>query len=630
MTVRKHALKNFKRLTMPVSYKILDEENLTDSRNVFSNKGIAETRHGMHVYNTTSFNVPILSISYFKKNSEVRYKIVKAGTVLYSAAASGAHTVLKTGLNPTIKHRAETLNDRHIITLGSDGLFSFDGTTFTQLGQLAPTLGTATIASGGSLTDANNFKVGLTFYSTSTGFETNVYESAQVTTASPNKQINITAIPGFADNLTIDKVRIYLKNVTSNTSYLFVAEISLGTTSYSISSTPTSTQIPPTTHGAPISGGGEYGTLFGKKFAYAGNSSYKSEVFISEEYLPDAFNGTTSQVVLQIPGQGPITGIATGLFSDTFLTPFMVVFKKNAISVYSELNNIPNLVSLDSHVGCISQDTVRIRNGGVYFMGNGWHGIVNGILLKSNSGEAATLGNGNIDDIFSRTGWTNELNIPQAKNFFSAYYPTDFQYLTFVSEGASSAIKKAYVFEEQSSGFKVFDFKSSLTCASEGEDDLGYQTVFIGDNTGTIFTYSARNAKHDMNEAGASVTIPAYLILPVIKPGEDSNSYNFRTLTVRALGSPNNVTVKAHPVFGSAGENIFNYDFTSDSTGFILDSSLLDVGIFGDEKTPVTYMLDLNLTGETIYIGFYQDILDANIGLISAQLSVNKNGNRNR
>jgi uncharacterized membrane protein len=60
-----------------------------------------------------------------------------------------------------------------------------------------------------------------------------------------------------------------------------------------------------------------------------------------------------------------------------------------------------------------------------------------------------------------------------------------------------------------------------------------------------------------------------------------------------------------------------------------LDVSKLDVDSLPDERIPVTAIADINRTGETLIVGFYQDVIDANIGLISAQLVYNKNGNRN-
>lgn len=636
MTLRKHATKAFKHLNIPVSYRVLDPDNLMDARNVFDNKGVTETRYGIARYNTTSLGGAILSVSFFKHSNGTSYKLAKVGTVLYSVAANGAATAVKTGLSETTKHRAVTLNDRHIIAIESDGLFSYDGTIFTALGQLPPTTGSVALAAGGTLVSGDNYQAGITFYSSTTGFESNVYALANIATTAGNQKIAITNIPATASNETIDEVRIYLKhnvNATDSTNaFLYVATISLGTTTYTITAPSYSTVVPPTKNAPPLSGGAKYIALFGKRIAIAGNANFPSEVFISEEYLPDAFDGVpASQVVLQASGPGPITGLGVGLYNDSVLDPFLAIFKKTTTTIYSEIGDIPSLNTLDAHVGCISNDTIRVRNGAIAFMGvDGWYLIVNGNIVKDQKGSPATMGLGTIDDIFSRRGWSSELNIPQAQSFFSSYYASDAHYITFVCEGASTQVRKAYVYEERINGFRIWDFNSVLTCACEGEDDEGYQCIFIGDSTGTLFKYSSRNERHDEDYAGNSQTIPAYVILPYIMPGDDSCTYNFRSLAVRAIASTNPITVDIYPAFSMTSYDSFAYDFSNSDTGFVLDSSMLDINALGDERTPVTYMADVNRTGETLLVKFSQDILDANISLISAQLSLNKNGNRNR
>lgn len=632
MTVRKRAIKHLKPLNIPVSYRVLDKDKLSDARNVFDNKGEQQTRYGIRKYNSTSLGGEILSLSYFKKANGDRYRLAKVGTVLYSVSESGAHTVLKTGLSVNTKHRGKTLNDRHIVSIESDGLYSFNGTVFTQLGQLAPTGASIAVSNGGSLTDATTYKVGLTFYSSTTGFESNVFETNSVDTANPNKKIDISSIPTTASNLTIDKVYIYLKNTdVADSEYFFVGEMDLGSGStYSITIDTSSTQTPPTTHGVPESGGGKFLTTFGKCLAYAGSSTFLNDVFISEEYLADAYDNTSTSKTLQIPGQGPITGIATGFYDESYLNPFLAIFKKNSITIYSELNGVPVQATIDENIGCISHDTIREANGLIYFMSeNGWYMIRKGTIARDSDNQPISLGNGDIDDIFSRVGWTYELNIPNATNFFSAYYLTNSHYMTFVSEGANNLITKAYVFEEKINGFRVFDFKWGLTCACEGEDDSGYRTLYLGGKDGSIFVYSSRNVRTDQGHNGNDYTIPTYAILSYIQPGEDSSSYNFRTLAVRAIGTGSNIEVKAFASFSMQSFESFSFDFPNTALGFTLDTSQLDIDVLGDERIPVTTMYDLCLTGETLLLGFYQDVENGNIGLISAEQTLNKNGNRN-
>jgi hypothetical protein len=572
---------------------------------------------------------PVISITYFKKSNGTRYKIVKAGTVLYSVSAVGAHTAIKTSLSPGAKHRAITIGDRHIIAVESDGLFSFDGTTFTQLGQEAPTTLTAAAAAGGSLTTSSAYRAAVTFYASSIGFETNAFSAQDVTVSGANLRLALSNIPLTAANALIDKVRIYLKDVTANSAMLFVAEIDLGITTYNIDTESISTQIPPTTNAAPIAGGAKYLALFGKKVAYTGNGVFKNDVFISEEYLPDAFNDTETASTLEIPGQGENTGIACGLYDNSYLNPYLAIFKKTSITIYSELNGNPTQVTIDDHVGCVSHDTIKVRNGDIGFMSeNGWYVIHNGSLIKKD-GMPKPLGDGDIDDIFSREGWSNQLNASQFSNFFSAYYSTLGHYMTFVAEAGNGSFLKAYNFEERIGGFRVYDFKMALTCACEGEDDGGNQCIFLGSTKGFIYTLSVKNSRVDDAQSYVPQSIPTIVYLPFIVPGDDSVTYNWRALVLKAIQSTDDFTVSAYPSYSLLTSESISYDFSNEASGFILDLSQLDVDSLGDERVPVVYAADLNRTGEVMIIKFSQDVLNANIGLISCQINYNKNGNRN-
>lgn len=572
---------------------------------------------------------PVTSVSYFKKSDGTRYKLAKAGTTLYSVAASGAHTAVKTGLSSSTKHRGITLNDRHIVAIESDGLYSFNGTTFTQLGQSPPTAVTAAATTGGSLTSGHSYQAAITFYASSIGFETNYLSSSIVSVSGADLQIGLTGISSTASNALIDKVRIYLKDVTDNSSFLYITEISLGTTSYTITAESTSTQTPPTTNGAVVAGGGKYLTTFGKCIAYTGNSTYKNDVFISEEYLADAYDDTTTSKTLEIPGQGENTGIACGFYDNNYLNPYLVIFKKTSTEIYSELNGVKVQATIDEHVGCVSHDTIKVRNGDVFFMSeNGFYCIHNGTIIKKD-GRPYSLGGGDIDDVFSREGWSYQLNAPNYSNFFSAYYSTLNHYLTFVCEGANTSFYKAYNYEERLGGFRIYEFKIALTCACEGEDDNGNQCIFLGDTKGFIYTLSVKNSRNDDNETLVADTIPASVFLPYDIPGDDSVSYHWRSLVVKGINSENLVTVKAYPSYSITGPDTYSYDFSNDSAGFVLDLSQLDVDTLGDERVPVAYTADLNKVGEVMIIGFFQDIASANIGLISSQLSYRRNGNRN-
>lgn len=630
MTLKRKNLSTYKKFNTGISYRLVDNK-LYDAQNVYNNNDITETRFGIKRFNTTSLGANILSVSFFKDDDSNRYLLAKVGTVLYKVNASGAATSIKTGLTSTTKHVGVTLDNRHIIAIETDGLFSYDGTTFTQLGQAKPTTGSVSIVAGGTLAGTNNYQVALTFYASGIGFETNAYESAVIATTG-DKTVRVSSIPATADNALIDKVRIYLKDVTANGSYLFVTEQNLGTTTYDISAPPTSTLTPPTTHGEVQAGGGKYLASFGKRIAYTGNDTYKSDVFISEEYLPDAYddNVATSKT-LSIDGQGPITGIACGTFNDSVLDPYLVIFKKTSCSLYSEVGGISRLAQLDPHVGCISHNTIKIVNGVIYFMSeNGWYRIYNGILVKDKDNDPLPLSEGGIDDIFTRTGWEKELNKSLFSSFFSCVYSTHRQYWTFIAEGSNTSFNKAYIYERDVQGFRTFYFNTAMSAACEGEDANGNQVVFLANTNGTVFTYSVENELHDEDKDGNSEIIGAFVLLPFIINEDIYSTYNYRFLTVRALSSANAVSGKIFANFNFSDRVDSSLEFPDPSSGFILDVDMLDVGVFGDERTVVTTTIDINRTAETIMIGFYQNILDANMALISAQIQYNKNGGPNR
>lgn len=617
----------FKTFEQGISFRIASDK-FSDSQNVYTNKNITETRPGIERFNSTSLGGSVLSLSYFKTNESARHRLAKIGTTLKSVAASGAHTTIKTGLGASTKHRAITLDSRHIIAIENDGLYSWDGTTFTQLGQAAPTTITVAVAAGGSLTINNDYQVAITFYASTTGFESNALESS-ITSTTADRTLDVSDIPSTADNALIDTVRVYLKDVEGGGSYGLVTELALGTTTYSITAEPASTQVPPTTHAPPSAGGAKYLTVYGKKIAYAGNSTFKSDVFISEDFLPDAFDDTATSRTIAIEGQGPITGIACGTYNNTLLDPYLVIFKKTSTTIYSDLGGISRQVLLDPHIGCISHDTIKVVNGVIHFMSeSSWYMIENGTLVKKD-GKPFPLSDGDIDDIFARSGWARELNKAQFENFFSVVYSTHRSYWTFIAEGSETTFYKAYVYERDTGGFRFFKFNTNFKCAVEAEDESGNQVVLLGDTSGRLFSYSIGNELHDVDAADSPVIIETFLATPFFIEKDLYASYNYRFLTIRGLASGNAVTVRTAANWISSEYATDSLDFSSNAEEFTLDVDALDVDAFGEERSVRTATIDLNTTAETIMVKFYQNILDANIGLISGQLQYSKNGGNN-
>lgn len=636
MPLNLRATKKLGTFNVGVSYRISEKSGkFLDARNVNSNQDRLDTRHGSSRYNAIALPGTAQSLSFFTKADGARYLIAKVGTELISVSENGAHAVIKSGLSALTVHRGTTGNDRHIIAIGSDGLFSWNGTVFTQLGQAAPTALTATIATGGSLITANKYKVAITFYASSIGFESNAFESAEVTASGGNLQIDLTAIPATADNALVDTVYIYLKNVTSDSEYLFINEIALGTTTYSVVTESLSSQVPPTANDVPgknifeLNGttGGNYLASFNSRLVY----SVKNEVYFSGPDLPDAFDSTDAGLVIPVPGQGVVTGLAVGLFSDSVLDPFLAIFKGKSTRIYSEVGGQPKLVTLSEEVGCVSHDTISVKNGVIFFLSEeGFRAIANGRFVSNERGEAITLGNGDIDDIFKSSGYTYEVNRAGLARAFSVYYPTLDQYITWVSEGTNNAYTKAYVYEHGIGGFKPYEFASTATSAILGENSNGRDVVFFGTSDGYILKHSIMEARQDVDALGAAVAINAFAVLPWLpEDGDFDASYNYRELILKAVVSESPLTVKTYLDYNLGTSEEGDYNFTDPNSGFILDESLLDEGVLSDERSIVTARSDINRVGESIAIGFYQNVIGSNIGLISMQIDSSKNGNRN-
>lgn len=628
MPLSKGSKKTLQTFDQRISYRADEEKDrFRDARDVFFNKSRLETRHGFSRFNDTSLGGEVLSMSFFKKTDGTKILLSKVGSTIYKVNPSGSPTSLNSGLTTTTKHRGITLNNRHIVSIENDGLFSYDGTTFTQLGQAPPSSPSVAAASSGTIA-ADDYTAEITFYSTSLGFESNAQSSSSVT-VNGSEKIAVTDIPGTADNAFIDKVRVYLRADGGNA--FFIEEINLGTTSYDITADATSTQQPPTTNAAPLGGGAKFLTTFNRQLVYAGNNTFKNDVFFSETDLPDAFNDTETALRLQAPGDGEITGLATGFFNDSQLDPYLVIFKRNSTHIYSEVGGNARFVTINEKIGCVNSDTVIVRNGDVFFLStSGWRGITNGRLFRNNNGDVVTLGEGDIDDIFSSPGFVYELNKQQSENFFGVYYSTLDQYITWVAEGSNTSLEKQYVYQFDIGGFTTYQFNRVATAAIAGIDLEDDEVVYFGDNAGWIYQHSIKEDRNDVDGNGSNVNIDAFAITNWFGgSGDFDSTYNFRELVVRAINSENDITVRAFVNYDQGDGNIYNYSFPNPQSGFILDVSKLDEGVFSDERILVTARSDINRVGENIAIGFYQNASDGNMNLVNAQLHFSKNGNRN-
>lgn len=629
MTLKRRISHKIFNFDLPVSY-LANETRMRyrDALNIFSNQGKGETRFGRSRVNSVALPGPVMSLSFFKNSSGSRFKIAKVGEELYSIDPSGNSTLIKSGLSALTKHRGITLargtSSRHLIALEEDGLFQFDGENFSPLGQEPPPAPSVSNIVG-TVADGS-YRVTLTYYSSSTGFETNAGPLSPIVSTN-NQGIKVSDIPTIAENLTIDKIRIYLKNTGAVDDPVFVDEISLGTTEYDIESTPTSTQTPPLGHGTPLSGGGKYLLDFNGKVMVLGNSTFSNDALFSEEYLPDAFNDGSApgRLALYIPDDGIVTGGAVGLYNNSVLDPFAVIFKDRSTHIYSEINGEKRFVTLSRQIGCVSHDTIQVKDGVVYFLSDqGWRVIKNGSFVIDERGNPITLGMGDIDDIFRSPGFTYEVNRSRLSDTFSVYYSALDQYITWVAEGARNDFSKAYVYEFKVGGFKPYEFASSATAACVGEDGEGVEVVFMSDSDGFIYKHSTREPREDQNGQGETVSINAFGQLVWIAGDDMDATNNFRKFMLRRLVGGGDLNLKVWINYSMDTEK--NFILKGPISGFILDVSRVDVDLFGSSDRNIsTDAVDVNRTCESILFGFYQNGKGLNLGLVSAQIDYSKN-----
>jgi len=649
MPLAQGIVRQIKRFTKGVDYSSGEiGDALIDAQNLLLIQNKLQTRPGRKKFSSVSTNATINSLSYYvNSDGTVKELLSKSSTILSGYDEIGQKTDVKTGLTSGIRHSALTMNGRHIVALGADGAFSYDGTNFVALGIPVPGAPTVAVSSGGSLLDATIYEVRTSFEGSGIGTEGNAGTvSAQVTTADPNLQIDVTNI-ATTTNPLIDKVNIYLRDVTNAGSFLFVAQINEGTTTFTIDEIPTSTQTIREDASAPLGGGAKFLAIFNRRLVLLGNGTFQNEVFFSNIDEPDTFDFAISPRTAITSAEGPVTGGTIGYYRGDNLSQYLVVFKRRSTHVYSEdINGNVVFQTIDYDVGCVSDKQIRVLNGNIIFLSDmGWRAIVNGKIIPANLGEGA------VDDIFSESGISFSINKQELENSFSVYYPELKSYMSWVTEGSDTTFEKCYNYHLDSEQFMPLKLKASAAAMGQDANDL--QTVFLGDTDGFIYTYNIRNPSQDdgietvssddfvldqslldqglLQEPVASA-IPVFLFFNWI-PNEDfTSSFNFRTLTFEAISDPNLadnlVDVSIFKNFDRATPEGFQYDFQSES-GFTLDISVLDVDILSDERARIRVGADINISAKNILIGLRQKIIGAKLQLLASQLEFSRNGNDN-
>lgn len=627
------ATKKWKFIDRSVSYDVLKKDKLIDASNVYPKNGRLNTRPPLKIWRRMDdSSTPIDSISWHKDSSGLYNAIVKQGTNLIACSETSQST-LKSGLTDGIKHRGVTYSGRHFIAMGVDGLFSTDGTIFTQLGQSAPAFDQSTDVSavygvGGTFSTTVGYSVRITYYSSSTGFESNALKNVSILSSTPaNFALRVT-LPTTADNLTIDKVRIYLaEDSIADDQYFFISEVDLGTSSYDILSSPTSTQVPPTKNGFIPSNKGKYLAIFDGSLVIAGNDDYPNDIFISERYYPDAFDQTSTARTLFADGQGDVTGIGVGFYNNDGLNPFLCIFKRDSIQIYSEIGGLPYQATISDDIGCISHDTIKTIDGVVYFMSaQGWYSVINGRLAYRAEGKPAEISGNDLDSIFNKNTGDHNLTRSNFDNFFSCYYPTLNQYMTFVSEDGGTDISRCYTFDVENRGFYPFNFSALLSGVANwtSSNEIDY-LLFSSATSGRIYSY-ATNEETDATRTNIESGLIEPFIVTEYTYGDDIDAtFNFGYMYIRAKYDSDALNARVYLDYNRQDFESSIFPSTEPDMGFVLDESKLDEGVMINSDKIEVSKVGIFKTAKSLMVQLYKDN-DGDIGLIDFQVDVSKNG----
>lgn len=627
---------NWEIFDMPVSYKTRAQNRMADARNVFTKQGVLETRNGTSLYNSTDVSVEqIDSIAYFKNNSGTAYTIAKSDSQIWSVPTSGASTSLKSGLSAGSKMRWTPFNGRLLMAVEGDGTFAYDGTDFYTLGESVPGAPSVAASGSGNSLTAGDYQVAVTWFASTLGWETNIGTASGTVTISSGQRVDVTSIPTSVTHPKIDKKRVYVKDISNNSDWVFWDEIPLATTTETIDSDPTSSIVAPKTNGSPPANA-KYCVMFGKEWVVSGVSSDPSAVFRSEDYLPDAFSDYASPTdpstlkTLQVGGSGPVTGLGVGFYHNDQAAPFLCMFKENSFEIYTEQGGQRTQILVSNEIGCVAHDTIKTINGMVYFLSNrGWFVCINGLLYKKPDGRAIDLADGDLNDIFQRSGFTFELNKQNYSNFFSVYYQTLNHYMTFVSEGSNDSVNKAYNYELDIQGFRPYEFPANFHCGCIAKDSQGEDIVLLGGNAGRIYKHSVKESYSDTLDDDSTQAIYAMALLYWISGQDMMATYNFGHLSLEAFAQDTAISAYYFLNYNLTDPLIKSFDMSKADSGFQLDVSRLDVDILtsGDDLQVARYGGGIYKTAKNILIQIFQNTEGSNLRIMRGQLDVSKNGN---
>jgi len=140
--------------------------------------------------------------------------------------------------------------------------------------------------------------------------------------------------------------------------------------------------------------------------------------------------------------------------------------------------------------------------------------------------------------------------------------------------------------------------------------------------------YSKTNDRNDIGAAGQTLSIPVFANIFWLSSADMDQTCSWRELIIKGTVNQQTLVINAYLNYDDSTKYDYEAAFT-DGSGFTLDVSVLDVDILGDSRKLKVARADINKTSESILISFVMNVENVNIGLISAQLHYNRNGNRN-
>ena len=191
--------------------------------------GSLVSRKGYTAYTSATLDDDVVQIGRFEDPSDGTSELlVHLGDGSIQVVDEDSATSIATGFGTT-KGVFVSAQDHTIYANGETRPILYDGTNTMELGIVAPASLSGAATSGGSLT-AGDYVYGITFYDSTNGIESTVFESDSITVSGTDQTVGLT-IPTTTDT-RVDKVRIY-RTSTDGSVLQFLDTIDEGTTTYS-------------------------------------------------------------------------------------------------------------------------------------------------------------------------------------------------------------------------------------------------------------------------------------------------------------------------------------------------------------------------------------------------------------